>query len=62
MFQKRRTRICAFVVATMTIFGLPRILLAHPGHSALTGLVADALLLSAGGCDDSTNTQNVDAE
>ncbi len=62
MFQKRRTRICAFLVLTMTIFGLPRILLAHPGHNALTGLVADALLVSAGGCDDSTGNQNVDTE
>jgi hypothetical protein len=41
----------------MTVFALPKILLAHPGHSALTGLVADALLLSTGGCDDSANTQ-----
>ncbi len=62
MFRKRRTRICAFFFLTMTVFGLPRILLAHPGHSILTGLVSDAFLMSSGGCDDSSGTENLDVE
>ncbi|GJM26890.1 MAG: hypothetical protein DHS20C16_33050 [Phycisphaerae bacterium] len=57
MFRSRRARVCAFLVLTMTVFALPKLLLAHPGHNALTGLVADALLLSTGGCDDSANTE-----
>ncbi len=57
MFRNRRTRVCAFLVLTMTVFALPKILMAHPGHSLLTGLVTDSLLLSTGGCDDSANTE-----
>ena len=57
MFRNRRIRLSAFFVMSMAFFSLPKMLLAHPGHSALTGFVTDALLLSAGGCDDSINTE-----
>ncbi len=56
MFRNRRIRLCAFFVMSMTFFSLPKILMAHPGHSLLTGFVADALLLNTGGCDDTANS------
>lgn len=40
---------CLWILA-MGILALPRLAFAHPGHSILTSLVADTIIMSTPGC------------